>query len=220
MPRSKYPKLHQLITELQEVTNAKPIDGFIGANTEKALARALVGYDGNDIIGYLSDYAHRKVEHAKELDIPIVPDDNNLKQEIPIWFSLARGHIGLKEIVGKEHNPDIVAFWEYCKLPFKDDETPWCAGFVGGCLEQCGIKSTRSGMARSYLKWGKSIDEPKLGAIVVYWRNSRYSTHGHVGFVAGEPSGGFIPTLGGNQGNMVCIKPYPQSRVLGYRWQA
>lgn len=213
MAVSKYPTLHRLITEVQEVTGAKPIDGFIGKDTERALATALAGYDGNDILGYLADHTHRQVELADE-----IPDQSHLKTDIPTWLAVARSYIGLEEIVGSEHNEQILAFWKACKLPFRDDETPWCAGFVGGVLEQCRIRSSRSGMARSYLKWGTELTEPKIGAVVVFWRVARYSTSGHVGFVADHPDGGFIPTLGGNQGNKVCIKPYPQSRVLGYRW--
>ena len=219
MTRSKYPALHRLVTELQETLDVKPVDGFIGAITEKALARALTRYDGNDVIGFLSDYQHHKVEYDKELDIPIIPT-NGIASKVPAWYSVARSYIGLEEIVGDQHNPEIIKFWEYCHLPFKTDETPWCAGFVGGCLEQCGIKSTRSGMARSYLKWGKRCEEINIGAIAVFWRGSKNSSSGHVGFVAGKTQGGFIPILGGNQGNKVCIKSYPASRALDFRWVA
>ena len=38
--------------------------------------------------------------------------------------------------------------------PLPHDEVPWCAAFVGACLERAGIASTRSLMARSYLGWG------------------------------------------------------------------
>lgn len=213
MRKSKYPALHRLITELQETLGVKPVDGFIGAITEKALARALTRYDGNDVIGFLADYAHHQVEHSKDLE----PKHDAAE---PLWYTVAKGFIGLEEIVGSKHNEEILQFWKDCKLPFRDDETPWCAGFVGGILERSGIRSTRSGMARSYLKWGKEIAEPSIGCVVVFWRNGRYSTSGHVGFVAGDISGGFIPVLGGNQGNRVSIKFYPVSRVLGYRLPA
>ena len=218
MAVSKYPSLNRLLVEVQEVIGAKPLDGFIGPATERALASAIKDYDGNDLLGFLSDHAHRQVEAAKPLDIPVVSPTASISQANPPWYSMAHAYIGLEEIVGAQHNEQILEFWEHCKLPFRDDETPWCAGFVGGVLEKCGIRSTRSGMARSYLKWGKPIDGPKLGAVVVFWRGARYSTNGHVGFCAGGEDGGFIPTLGGNQGNKVCIKPYPKSRVLGYRW--
>ena len=214
MATSKYPNLNRVLREVQENCGMSDIDGLIGRNTEAAVAKALADYDGNDVLGYLADLPHKLVEQADEIKTP----DISLDYKHPDWYTVARAYIGLKEIVGAKHNETILEFWEHCKLPFRDDETPWCAGFVGGCLEKCGIKSTRSGMARSYLKWGKPLEEPRIGAIVVYWRVSRYSTSGHVGFVANAPDGGFLPTLGGNQGNAVSIKPYPMSRILGYRW--
>lgn len=221
MARSKYPNLNRVIREVQENCGMTSIDGLIGQNTEAAVAKALDGYDGNDVLGYLADLPHKIVEQSLELKIPLLkPTSGVFDQSHPDWYSVAHAYIGLEEIVGDNHNEEILEFWRLCHLPFKTDETPWCAGFVGGVLEKCGIRSSRSGLARSYLKWGKSLENPRIGAIVVFWRVARYSTSGHVGFVAGAPDGGFVPTLGGNQGNKVCIKPYPASRVLGYRWVA
>lgn len=219
MAVSKYPNLNRVLREVQENCGMSEIDGLIGRNTETAVAKALKGYDGNDVLGYLADLPHREVEQAKPLDIPIIGPSvtEQYPEGIPDYYQVAHAYIGLEEIVGDQHNAEIIAFWELCHLPFRTDETPWCAAFVGGVLEKCGHKSTRSGLARSYLKWGVPLAEPRIGAVVVFWRVARYSSSGHVGFVAGLPNNGFIPTLGGNQGNMVCIKPYPVSRVLGYR---
>ena len=210
MARSKYPALNRVLREVQEVTGVAEIDGLIGPTTERAVAKALAGYDGNDVLGFLSDLPHRVVEQSDELPVPWVGS----KQ--PKWLVVAKRYLGLAEIKGGRHNAKIIQFWKRCKLAFRDDETPWCAGFVGGVLEECGIRSTRSGMARSYLRWGEEC-EPETGAIVVYWRGSIDSSSGHVGFVAGPTAGGFIPTLGGNQGDRVCVKSYPASRALGFR---
>ena len=100
----------------------------------------------------------------------------------------------------------------------RDDETPWCAAFVGAVLEECGIKSTRSAAARSYLKWGDAIARPVPGAVVVFWRGNPDGWSGHVGFVCGVTASGDILVLGGNQGDMVSIRTFTKHRVLGYRW--
>lgn len=210
MARSKYPSLNRLLKEVQEITGVSPVDGLIGPNTERALAETVRHYDGNDILGYLSDKLHRDLEHSPSLVVEPEKDD-------PSWLTVARTYIGLEEIVGSKHNDEILEFWKLCHLPFKDDETPWCAGFVGGVLEKCGIISTRSGMARSYLKWGVKIENPVVGCVVVFWRGHINSPHGHVAFCGAPPTDTVIPALGGNQGNKVCIKPYPRSRVLGFR---
>jgi len=121
------------------------------------------------------------------------------------WMDAARRYIGAKEVKGARHNPDIVAMWRATGLPYNDDETPWCAAFVGACLEQAGIPSTRKANARSYLDWGIPINRPAVGAVVVYWRGDRNGWSGHVGFVEGVDERGNILTLGGNQGDAVNV---------------
>ncbi len=135
----------------------------------------------------------------------------------PFWLAEARKHVGLREIAGRKHNPVIIRWWTLISAPFRDDETPWCAGFVGGVLEHVKIKSSRSAAARSYLNWGQKLDRAVVGCIVVFSRpGSAWS--GHVGFVVGVDTAGNLLVLGGNQGNMVSIKPFSRNRVLGYRW--
>ena len=64
---------------------------------------------------------------------------------------------------------------------------------------------------------------PALGAIVVFWRMSKASGLGHVGFYVGE-GGGYIATLGGNEGDMVQVEPLPKVAgsfgLVGYYWPA
>lgn len=133
----------------------------------------------------------------------------------PRWLALARGYIGTKEIRGSKHNPLILRWWIAIRASwFKDDETPWCAAYVGGVLEEAGIVSSRSAAARSYLKWGQKLTKPAVGAVVVFSR----SGGGHVGFVVGRDTRGRLMVLGGNQGDAVNIKPFSEDRILGYRW--
>lgn len=136
----------------------------------------------------------------------------------PGWLDCAREYIGVREVPGQLHSEIIVSWWETMKAPFRNDETPWCAAFVGAVLEECGIKSTRSPAARSYLKHGKAIVRPAVGSIVVFWRGNRQGWSGHVGFIVGKDEDGNLMVLGGNQGNAVSVKPFSVDRVLGYRW--
>lgn len=134
------------------------------------------------------------------------------------WIDTAKKYLGTSEIKGAKHNPKILQWWAAIRAPFTDDETPWCAAFVGGVLEEAGYKSTRSAAARSYQNWGKKLPIPCYGAIVVFWRGSPTSATGHVGFVIGRDKAGNIMVLGGNQGDKVTIAAFPRSRVVGYRW--
>lgn len=133
----------------------------------------------------------------------------------PAWLIEARKHIGLKEIKGSAHNGTIVQFWKAIKRGgIKDDETPWCAAFVGAMLETVGVISTRFESAKSYEKWGVKLDAPAVGCVVVFARDGG----GHVGFVVGQDKAGNLLVLGGNQGDAVNIKTFPRSRVTSYRW--
>lgn len=134
----------------------------------------------------------------------------------PKWLVEARRYVGQREIAGRRHNPLILRWWTLIRAPFTDDETPWCAGFVGGVLEAVGIRSSRSAAARSYREWGQPVTNgPAVGAIVVF---SRGPVNGHVGFVVGKAPDGRLMVLGGNQGNAVSIKPFARARVLAFRW--
>jgi uncharacterized protein (TIGR02594 family) len=193
--------------------NPGPIDGETGPKTSAAIVAFKVskGLAARDYVGPIT-----LGELRKPVNAGIAPPE--VKGE-PIWLRRARQEIGVSEIAGKQHSKRVLSYWELSKLPFRDDETPWCAGFVGAMLEDCGIKSTRSGMARSYEKWGQPCGAIP-GAIVVFWRGSKSSGSGHVGFVTGKDQYGNIMVLGGNQSDAVNIKPFDTSRIVGYRWPA
>ncbi|WP_429076435.1 TIGR02594 family protein [Aeromonas hydrophila] len=133
----------------------------------------------------------------------------------PRWIAQARTLLGLKEIKGSQHAQDILDMWKAIKRGgIKDDETPWCAAFVGACLERVGIQSTRFESAKSYLTWGLPLTIPTLGCIVVFTRDGG----GHVGFVVGKSPTGNLLVLGGNQEDAVNVREFSMARVSGYRW--
>jgi uncharacterized protein (TIGR02594 family) len=131
------------------------------------------------------------------------------------WLFIAYNEMGVSEVVGPEHNPKILEYASITTLKAPDDETPWCAAFVGWCLEKAGIVSTRSAAARSYLKWGYEIKEPREGCIVVLARGK--APAGHVGFYVGETTE-HVCLLGGNQANQVSEQMHTKRRILSYRW--
>lgn len=133
------------------------------------------------------------------------------------WIVEARKLVGLREIKGRNHSPEILQMWRDIKRGgIKDDETPWCAAFVGAMLERAGIRSSRFESARSYLDWGQVIAEPVMGCVVVFTRQGG----GHVGFCIGRDNAGNLLILGGNQSDAVNVRAFPVSRVTGYRWPA
>ena len=137
------------------------------------------------------------------------------QQSEPVSPVDARKNTGVQETKGGMHTPEVLKYWKDIRRGgIKDDETPWCAAFVGAMLERSGVKSTRFESAKSYLDWGQLLALPVVGCIVIFTREGG----GHVGFVVGRDAKGNLLVLGGNQGDEVNIKAFPVSRVTGYRW--
>lgn len=134
-------------------------------------------------------------------------------------YALARKEIGTKEIPGPKHNPEVVGWFAQVGHSWvTDDETAWCAAFMGAMLQLGGLPSTRKLNARSYMDWGKPVpvDEAQEGDVVVFTRGDPNGWQGHVGFYVRD-EGKHIIVLGGNQSNMVNEARYPASRLLGVR---
>ena len=134
-------------------------------------------------------------------------------------YALASEEVGMQEIKGPMHNAEIVQmFADVGHSWVKDDETAWCAAFVGAMLERAGLVSTRKLNARSYLDWGKEVEleNAQPGDIVIFSRGDPNGWQGHVAFFV-KDSGVFIEVLGGNQSDEVSVARYPKSRLLGVR---
>lgn len=126
--------------------------------------------------------------------------------------------IGTKEIPGAVANKDIVTFANHTSLHATSDEIPWCSSFANFIVDTCGDKGTGSAAARSWLDWGKVLDKPEPGCIVIIDRkDAKNPNAAHVTFFACEAGPYSIQCIGGNQGDMVKPSIYLKSKVLGYR---
>lgn len=124
---------------------------------------------------------------------------------------------GLAEIAGPQHNPKILEMFRDIGFAWVDsDETPWCSGAMNYFAKKHGYERSGNLDARSWLKVGEIITEPKLGDVVVFWRESKSSWKGHVGIYINHDTN-YIYCLGGNQSGSIRITPYPIDRLLGYR---
>lgn len=142
------------------------------------------------------------------------PDD------APSYLVQALKDIGLQEwVVDKKGrrvgNPVVERYIEEVSGERHDAiTTAWCAYWVGAKLQHAGLKSTKSGMARSYLKYGKKVSEEdwRVGDIVVTWRGANDDgVTGHVGLLL-KWSTTSVTLLGGNQGDAVSIQTFPRRR--------
>ena len=133
-------------------------------------------------------------------------------------FDIARSYIGTTEGPGPADNPVIMEMYASVGHDWVEhDSVAWCAAFIGHCVEQAGIKSTRKLTARSYLDWGIAIDvaDAQQGDIGVILRGTS-SWQGHVFFID-RIEGAWVWGLGGNQSDAVNVKRYPVSKLIGVR---
>jgi len=131
--------------------------------------------------------------------------------------NIALKEYGLTEISGERHNKRIVQFFKDIDHEWvTDDETAWCSAFINWCCLKADLERSYKLNARSWLDCGQEVNDPEVGDIVIFWRDSPQSWKGHVGIFINQIDDK-IYTLGGNQNNQVCIKPYPATRLLGYR---
>lgn len=145
----------------------------------------------------------------------MIPNQND---DSPSWLVRARKELGVKEIVGNNHNPRVLEYHQATRLRAKDDETAWCSSFVCWVLEQEGINSTRSAAAASYLTFGRpSLLNP--GAVIVFGKHDPDAKgSGHVGFVNAFPEGEWVEVLSGNCNNAVRLKKYRWAEAVAVRW--
>ena len=133
-------------------------------------------------------------------------------------FDIARSYIGTTEGPGPADNPVIMEMYASVgQTHVEHDSVAWCAAFVGHCLENAGIGSTRKLTARSYLDWGVPVAVPdaQQGDIGVISRGSS-RWQGHVFFID-RIEGEWVWGLGGNQDDAVNVNRYPVAKLLGVR---
>ncbi len=123
------------------------------------------------------------------------------------------------EIPGDEHHPRILEYHSHTNLKATQDEVAWCSAAVCCWLEESGFQSTRSAAARSFEKYGETLEVPLPGAIAVYWRGrTPQGWQGHVGLWLARASRTHDLIVGGNQSNTVGLQTYPTRRLLCWKW--
>ena len=119
--------------------------------------------------------------------------------------------LGVKEIVGRTHNPVIMGGAEELGLKkvYTEDEIPWCGLFIAHCCHAAGLDVVERPLwALNWAKYGNKVDEPMLGDILTFKRNGG----GHVGIYVGEDAT-YYHVLGGNQNNSVSVSRIAKSRL-------
>lgn len=145
---------------------------------------------------------------ASQPKVPLVPVN------APLWIKNGLLDVGFHET---GENRGIEKFINQAHCGHLGD--PWCAIWTNAKLEQSGIIGTRSPSSQSFRRSNLfvKLPGPAYGAIAVYWRGSKESGLGHVGFYLGETENQVL-TLGGNESDAVRKQFEPKSKLFGYWW--
>jgi uncharacterized protein (TIGR02594 family) len=133
----------------------------------------------------------------------------------PAWLKIARADIGLRELPGAPTEPRIASWLKNLGAWWRDDATPWCGVAVAAWMKDAGQPLPKHWYrAKGWLEWGEPCG-PQLGAVVIFER----AGGGHVGLAVGfDDHKNAVMVLGGNQGDMVSIRPFDPKRVIAYRY--
>lgn len=135
------------------------------------------------------------------------------------WMVEAEHLKGTKEVLGVGSNQTILNWAADLDIQYSGDDIPWCGLFVAHCIAAtltAEILPTNPLGARQWSTFGDPTT-PRLGAVMVFWRESKTSGKGHVGFYTGESANAYR-ILGGNQSNQVSLVWVGKDRLLKARW--
>lgn len=136
-----------------------------------------------------------------------------------VWYEEALRLIGTKEDESYRSNPEILQWAKKLNIDYRTDDIPWCGLFVAHCIGATLPDEELPShplAARSWAKFG-GPSEAMRGAVLVFWRDSKASGRGHVGFYYAEDDEAFH-VLGGNQSNAVNLARVAKNRLLAVRW--
>ena len=135
----------------------------------------------------------------------------------PRWLEIAAQELGVTQHPPGQSNPRITEYHDGTNICGYDDKASWCSSFVNWCLLRSGWAGTGSALARSWLDWGRPLQDPVPGCVVVLWRDDPATWRGHVGFFLRADADQLV-LLGGNQLGQVRAHGYPRAQLLGLRW--
>lgn len=181
------------------------------------LAQALAGRPASPLAAPPTPAAHAAAaEAALPPAAPAKP--TGAFAAAPAWFTAALHEIGFHETGANQGIERYIAMAHCGALG-----DPWCAIFACAMLESSSVTSPRSASSQSFRTdpGYVQLTGPALGAIAVFWRISKSSGQGHVGFYRGEDATR-VWTLGGNENDMVQIEALPKDSatfgLIGYWW--
>jgi len=115
---------------------------------------------------------------------------------------------GTTESKGRANNAGILDWAKEVGVTYTEDLTPWCGLFMAVVAKRAGKTPPHDPLwALNWRNFGRTIDHPMLGDVLVFTRPGG----AHVTMYCGEDAGAYH-CLGGNQGDSVCIERISKAR--------
>jgi uncharacterized protein (TIGR02594 family) len=210
MPSDDIKRIQQALKH--EGFNPGDIDGIWGRASIGALKRfqAKAGLEVDGIPGPKS--------RAALFGAPALSPTTNSPSDL-VWFQEALNLVGTDELPGPGSNKTIIKWAKDLDIDFPRDDVAWCGLFVAHCvgstLTDEPLPTAPLG-AQNWKHFGDSC-APKLGAVLVFWRENKSSWKGHVGFYRGEDDNAYH-VIGGNQSDTVNTTRIAKHRLIAARW--
>jgi uncharacterized protein (TIGR02594 family) len=141
----------------------------------------------------------------------------------PIWLSVARMMIGIREVPGPLSNPTIIQWALDIGAPkwYDNDDKAWCAIAMNRLMLACQIPMATTTpsdgydllRAKTFEEWGIPLATPAYGSIMTFSRPEG----NHVGLYLGERKDAYY-IWGGNQGNAISYTWIKKARWTSTRW--
>lgn len=188
------------------------VDGLRGPLTDNAIVafKRSIGFNPRPFFG------PQTWSQLFSMGPPFVKGVGTLVSELP-WISYARSILGYHErrdsAALRKWFGNTVASW------VDPSEVSWCGAFVATCLKKWDPDLEVPTNILGARQWGNFGEAcvPQRGAILTFWRVSKSSWQGHVGFMVGQDSTTYH-VLGGNQSDAVTITRLDKGRLLQSRW--
>ena len=140
----------------------------------------------------------------------------------PRMLKEALAEFGTFEGAGRANNPRILSWAKEVGQTghkavanmYLADEIPWCGLFIAVVAARGGKECVKDPLwALNWGTFGSLSQTPMLGDVMVYVRRTADGKKaGHVGLYVGEDDAAYH-TLGGNQGDCVCVTRMPKNRL-------